>query len=62
MAKIEKAKLDELATKRDLKELEVKIAETKAELSRLTLSVGVGVGLVQLVAIFMLFMRMSGKV
>ena len=62
VAKIEKAKLDELATKRDLKELEVKIAETKAELSRLTLSVGVGVGLVQLVAIFMLFMRMSGKV
>ncbi len=61
VAKIEKAKLDELATRRDLKELEVKIAETKAELSRLTLSVGVGVGLTQLVAIFMLFLRMSGK-
>lgn len=54
VVKIEKAKLEELTTKRDL-------AETKAELSRLILSVGVGVGLAQLVAIFMLFMRMAGK-
>ncbi len=54
VVKIEKAKLDELTTKRDL-------AETKAELSRLILSVGVGVGLAQLLAIFLLFMRMAGK-
>lgn len=64
--------LDELATKRDLKELELKIemvkadlqrdlANAKADLSRLILSVGVGVGLTQLVAIFLLFMRMTGK-
>lgn len=32
VVKIEKAKLDELATKRDIKELEVKIAESKTEL------------------------------
>lgn len=54
VVKIEKAKLEELTTKRDL-------AETKAELSRLILSVGVGVGLAQLLAIFLLFMRMAGK-
>ena len=62
VAKIEKAKLDELATKRDLKDLELKISETKADLTRVILSVGVGVGLAQLVAIFLLFMRMAGKV
>ncbi len=61
VVKIEKAKLDELATKRDVKELELKIAETKTDLTRLILSVGVGVGLTQLVAIFLLFMRMTGK-
>ena len=65
--------LDEIATKRDLKELELKIelvradlkrdlAESKAELSRTILTVGMGVGLTQLVAIFILFMRMTGKV
>lgn len=64
--------LDELATKRDLKELELKIemvkadlqrdlATAKADLTRTILSVGVGVGLAQLLAIFMLFMRMAGK-
>jgi hypothetical protein len=61
VVKIEKAKLDELATKRDLKELELKIAESKADLTRLILSVGVGVGLTQLVAIFLLFMRLTGN-
>ena len=65
--------LDELATKRDLKELELKIemvkadlqrdlSNAKADLTRTVLSVGVGVGLTQLVAIFLLFMRMTGKV
>lgn len=64
--------LDDLATKRDIKELELKIemvradlqrdlANTKAELSRTILTVGIGVGLTQLVAIFLLFMRMTGK-
>lgn len=76
-AAIEQAKhdyhLDELATRRDLKELELKIemvkadlqrdlANTKAELSRTILTVGMGVGLAQLVAIFLMFMRMTGKV
>jgi hypothetical protein len=61
VVKIEKAKLDELATKRDIKELELKIAESKADLTRLILSVGVGVGLTQLVAIFLLFMRLTGN-
>lgn len=61
VVKIEKAKLDELATKRDIKELELKIAETKTDLTRLILSVGVGVGLTQLVAIFLLFMRLTGN-
>jgi hypothetical protein len=61
VVKIEKAKLDELATKRDLKELELKISETKTDLTRMILTVGVGVGLTQLVAIFLLFMRMTGK-
>jgi CHASE3 domain sensor protein len=54
VVKIEKAKLEELTTKRDL-------AETKADLTRTILSVGVGVGLAQLLAIFLLFMRMAGK-
>lgn len=61
VVKIEKAKLDDLATKRDIKELELKIAETKTDLTRLILSVGVGVGLTQLVAIFLLFMRLTGN-
>lgn len=43
-------------------ELKRDIADTKAELSRLILSVGVGMGLAQLLAIFLLFMRMTGKV
>ena len=61
VTKIEQAKIDELATKRDIKELEVKISETKADLSRLILTVGVGMGLTQLVAIFVLFLKMAGK-
>lgn len=69
VVKIEKAKLDELATKRDLVELELKIeqtrkeiSDTKAELSRTILNVGMGVGLVQIFAAFVLFLRMMGKV
>ena len=72
--------LDELATKRDLKELELQIAmihkdievvksdlrrdieASKSELSRTILNVGVGVGLTQIVAVFILFLRMTGKV
>lgn len=70
-------RLDDITTNKDLdariKETELKIelvradlkrdlADTKAELSRLILSVGVGMGLAQLVAIFLLFMRSTGKV
>lgn len=64
--------LDDLATKRDIKELELKIemvradlqrdlANAKAELSRTILTVGIGVGLTQLVAILLLFIRMTGQ-
>lgn len=70
-------RLDDITTNKDLdariKETELKIelvradlkrdlADTKAELSRLILTVGVGMGLAQLVAIFLLFMRSTGKV
>ena len=54
--------LDNLATKRDLKELELKlqkeIAETKAELVRWV----VGVGLLQITIIAGLLLRLTGKV
>jgi hypothetical protein len=61
--------LDDLATKRDLKELEltlsvkiaethVKIAETKADLIRWV----VGVGLLQITIIAGLLLRLTGKV
>jgi DNA gyrase/topoisomerase IV subunit A len=43
-------------------ELKRDLATAKAELSRTILSVGVGVGLAQMMAIFFLFMRMAGKV
>lgn len=70
-------RLDDITTNKDLdariKETELRIeivksdlqrdlSNAKAELSRLILSVGVGMGLAQLVAIFLLFMRMTGKV
>ena len=57
VTKIELAKLEELATKRDLKELELKIAENKAELIRWL----VGVGLLQITIIAGLMMRLTGK-
>jgi hypothetical protein len=47
---------------RDISKVSKEMSDTKAELSRLILSVGVGMGLAQLVAIFLLFMRMTGKV
>ena len=55
VTKIELAKLEELATKRDLKELELKIAENKAELIRCV------VGLLQITIIAGLMMRLTGK-
>ena len=55
VTKIELAKLEELATKRDLKELELKIAENKAELIRWV------VGLLQITIIAGLMMRLTGK-
>jgi hypothetical protein len=70
-------RLDDITTNKDLdariKETELTIelvradlkrdlADTKAELSRLILTVGVGMGLAQMLAIFLLFMRMTGKV
>ncbi len=42
-------------------ELKRDIADSKAELSRTILNVGVGVGLTQIVAVFILFLKMTGK-
>jgi len=54
--------LDDLATKRDLKEtelrLELKIAETKADLIRWV----VGLGLLQITIIAGLLFRLTGKI
>ena len=47
---------------RDIAKVSKEMSDTKADLSRLILSVGVGMGLAQLLAIFLLFMRMTGKV
>lgn len=58
VVKIEKAKLDELATKRDLKELEVKIAESKAELVRWV----IGAGFLQVTLISGLILRLTDKI
>ncbi|MEI7840639.1 MAG: DUF1640 domain-containing protein [Methylococcaceae bacterium] len=70
-------RLDDITTNKDLdariKEIELQIelvradlqrdiSDAKAELSRTILTVGVGVGLLQLISIFMLFMRMTGKI
>jgi hypothetical protein len=57
--------LDDLATKRDLKELEltlsIKLAETKAELIRWVIGVVLGIGLLQITIIAGLVFRLSGK-
>ena len=58
VTKIELAKLDDLATKHDIKELELKIAENKADLIRWV----VGVGLLQITIIAALMLRLTGKV
>jgi hypothetical protein len=64
VTKIELAKLDDLAPKHDIKELELKIAqldtkmaETKADLIRWV----VGVGLLQITIIAALMLRLTGK-
>jgi len=57
VTKIELAKLDDLATKHDIKELELKISETKADLIRWV----VGVGLLQITIIAALMLRLVGK-
>ena len=70
-------RLDDITTNKDLdariKETELKIelvradlkrdlADSNAALSRTILNVGVGVGLTQIFAAFVLFLRMTGKV
>lgn len=57
VTKIELAKLDDLASKRDLKELELKIAENKAELVCWV----VGVGLLQITIIAGLIFKLADK-
>lgn len=57
VTKIELAKLDDLASKRDLKELELKIAENKAELVLWV----VGVGLLQITIIAGLIFKLADK-
>jgi|GEM_PF-2012560 len=54
IVRLENAKLEDLTTKRDL-------AETKVDLTRIILIVGICVGSAQLVIIFMLLMKMTGK-
>lgn len=56
--KIEMVKAD---LQRDIESVRKEIANTQAYLTKTILTVGVGVGLTQLVAIVMLFMRLSGK-
>lgn len=69
VTQIEQAKLEDLATKRDLKELELstkrdlaqieaKIAESKAELIRWV----VGVGILQITLIAALVLKMADKI
>lgn len=48
--------------KRDIESVRKEISDTKAELSRTILNVGMGVGLTQIFAAFVLFLRMTGKV
>ena len=55
VTKIELAKLDELATKLDIKALELKISETKADLVRWV----VGVGLLQVTIITALILKLT---
>ena len=56
--KIEMVKAD---LQRDIESVRKEIANTQADLTKTILTVGVGVGLTQLVAIVMLFMRLIGK-
>ena len=56
--KIEMVKAD---LQRDIESVRKEIANTQADLTKTILTVGVGVGLTQLVAIVMLFLRLSGK-
>jgi hypothetical protein len=62
VAKIEQTKLDDLVTKRDLKEVQLEfkrdIAETKAELIRWV----VGVGVLQSALITALLMKLSSNI
>lgn len=64
--------LDHLATKRDIKEIELKldarikevelkIAEAKTDLVRWIFTVGVGMGLVQIASIVFLVLKLSGQ-
>jgi hypothetical protein len=55
VTKIELAKLEELATKLDIKALELKISETKADLVRWV----VGVGLLQVTIITALILKLT---
>ena len=55
-------KRDIESVRKEIETVRKEISDTKAELSRTILNVGVGVGLTQIFAAFILFLRMTGKV
>lgn len=62
VAKIEQAKLDELATKRDITELKRDIAETKADLQRWVITVVFGTAILQTAIIAALLLKIAGHI
>lgn len=66
VTKIELAKLEDLATKRDLKELDsslqLKIEQTKSELQRWTVTVVLGTAILQTAIIAALLLKIAGHI
>lgn len=62
VAKIEQAKLEELATKRDIAELKRDIAEVKADLQRWVVTVIFGTALFQTAIIAALLLKIAGHI
>lgn len=58
VTKIEQAKLERLANKKDLKEIELKIEQTKTELQRFIITVVLGVGIMQTAFITLLLIKL----
>lgn len=60
VTKIELAKIEELATKRDIAELKADIAASKADLQRWTISVVLGTAILQTTIIAALVLKLAG--